>query len=107
MKEELKTARDLAEDAHKRVSELAEKAQAEHDQMTVLYEQGDGLRREADKGQEEFIKTKKLADEGHRKHIEHNRQVHDYDKNNHGNWMKSRGGPGAVPRGGDAERGGG
>src|SRR2546428_715947 len=98
MKEELKTARDLAEDAHKRVSELAEKAQAEHDQMTVLYEQGDALRREADKAQEEFIKTKMLADEEHRKHIEHIRQVHDYDKIIHGIWMKSRGVAEAVAR---------
>ena len=91
MKDELKSARDLAEDAHKRVSELAEKAQAEHDQMTALYEQGDNLRREADRAQEEFIKTKMLADEEHRKHIEHIRQVHDYDKIIHGIWMKSRG----------------
>src|SRR2546426_1085851 len=91
MKDELKSARDLAEDAHKRVSELAEKAQAEHDQMTALYEQGDNLRREADRAQEEFIKTKMLADEEHRKHIEHIRQVHDYNKIIHGIWMKSRG----------------
>src|SRR5437867_1408188 len=90
-REELNDARDLAEDAHRRVSELAEKAQAEHDQMTALYEQGDNLRREADRAQEEFIKTKMLADEEHRKHIEHIRQVHDYDKIIHGIWMKSRG----------------
>src|SRR3989449_8182457 len=77
MKDELKSARDLAEDAHKRVSELAEKAQAEHDQMTALYEQGDNLRREADRAQEEFIKTKMLADEENRNHIEHFRKVHD------------------------------
>jgi len=104
MKDELKTARDLAEDAHKRVSELAEKAQAEHDQMTVLYEQGDALRREADKAQEEFIKTKMLADEEHRKHIEHIRQVHDYDKIIHGIWMKSRGVAEAVAEEVDAKR---
>src|SRR2546428_8050396 len=91
MKDELKSARDLAEDALKRVSELAEKAQAEHDQMTALYERGDNLRREADRAQEEVIKTKMLADEEHRKHIEHIRQVHDYDKIIHGIWMKSRG----------------
>ena len=88
---EAKAARDQAEDAHRRVSELAEKAQAEHDQMTTLYEKSDALRREADKAQEEFIKTKMLADEEHRKHIERIRQVHDYDKIIHGIWMKSRG----------------
>ncbi len=91
MKEELRAAREQAEDAHKRVSELAEKAQAEHDGMTALYEQSDELRRQADHAQEEFIKTKMLADEEHRKHIEHIRQVHDYDKIIHGIWMKSRG----------------
>ena len=93
MKEELKAARDKAEDAHRRVSELAEKAQAEHDLMTRLYEQSDELRRQADHAQEEFIKTKMLADEEHRKHIEHIREVHDYDKIIHGIWMKSRGMP--------------
>ena len=90
-KDELKAARDLAEEAHGRVSDLAEKAQAEHDRMTALYEQSDELRRQADHAQEEFIKTKMLADEEHRKHIEHIRQVHDYDKIIHGIWMKSRG----------------
>jgi uncharacterized coiled-coil DUF342 family protein len=93
MKEEFKAARDTAEEAHRRVSELAEKAQAEHDLMTRLYEQSDELRRQADYSQEEFIKTKMLADEEHRKHIEHIRQVHDYDKIIHGIWMKSRGMP--------------
>ena len=104
MRDELKSARDLAEDAHKRVSELAEKAQAEHDQMTALYEQGDNLRREADRAQEEFIKTKMLADEEHRKHIEHIRQVHDYDKIIHGIWMKSRGVTEEVAEEVDAKR---
>src|SRR5205823_968673 len=81
MKEELTSARDLAEEAHRQVSELAEKAQAEHDQMTALYEKGDALRREADRAQEEFIKTKMLADEEHRKHSDRIRQVHDYVQN--------------------------
>ena len=104
MKDELKSARDLAEDAHTRVSGLAEKAQAEHDEMTARYEQGDGLRREADKAQEEFIKTKMLADEEHRKHIEHIRQVHDYDKIIHGIWMKSRGVTEEVAEEADAKK---
>jgi uncharacterized coiled-coil DUF342 family protein len=104
VREELKSARDLAEGAHKRVSELAEKAQGEHDQMTALYEKGDGLRREADRAQEEFIKTKMLADEEHRKHIEHIRQVHDYDKIIHGIWMKSRGVAEEVAEEADAKR---
>jgi len=103
-KEELKVARDLAEDAHRRVSDLAEKAQAEHDQMTALYEKGDALRRDADRAQEEFIKTKMLADEEHRKHIERIRQVHDYDKIIHGIWMKSRGVPEAAAEEVDAKK---
>jgi len=104
MKEELTSARDLAEEAHRQVSELAEKAQAEHDQMTALYEKGDALRREADRAQEEFIKTKMLADEEHRKHIDRIRQVHDYDKIIHGIWMKSRGVPEAAAEEVDAKK---
>ncbi|MGI0148353.1 MAG: coiled-coil protein [Thermoplasmata archaeon] len=103
-KAELKVARDLAEDAHRRVSELAEKAQTEHDQMTALYEKSDALRKEADRAQEEFIKTKMFADEEHRKHIERIRQVHDYDKIIHGIWMKSRGVPEAAAEQVDAKR---
>jgi uncharacterized coiled-coil DUF342 family protein len=104
VRDELKAARDLAEDAHRRVSELAEKAQAEHDQMTTLYEQSDVQRKEADRAQEEFIKTKMLADEEHRKHIDRIRQVHDYDKIIHGIWMKSRGVPEAAAEQVDAKK---
>ena len=86
--EELRTAKDTAEAAHKHVGELAEAAQAEHDAMVALFEQGDGLRREADTAQEEFIKTKMLADEEHKKHIEFIREVHDYDKIIHGMHQK-------------------
>lgn len=87
---ELQDAEDKAEAAHRQVGQLAEQAQAEHDLMTQLYERSDELRRQADLAQEEFIKTKMLADEEHRKHIEHIRQVHDYDKIIHGIWMKER-----------------
>ncbi|HEX9340204.1 MAG TPA: phosphoserine phosphatase, partial [Thermoplasmata archaeon] len=104
MRDELRSGRERAEDAHKRVSELAEKAQEEHDRMTALYEQSDELRREADHAQEEFIKTKMLADEEHRKHIERIRQVHDYDKIIHGIWMKSRGMPAEATVEVDARR---
>jgi uncharacterized coiled-coil DUF342 family protein len=72
--------------------------------MTTLYEQSDTLRREADRAQEEFIKTKMLADEEHRKHIERIRQVHDYDKIIHGIWMKSRGVPEEAAEEVDAKR---
>jgi uncharacterized coiled-coil DUF342 family protein len=92
--EELRVAKETAEASHKRVGELAEAAQKEHDQMVALFEQGDALRAEADGAQEEFIKTKMLADEEHRKHIDFIRQVHDYDKIIHG--IRQRGHQGEV-----------
>ena len=73
-------AKDNAEDFHRKVSEFAEKAQAEHDAMLKLYEEADALRKEADAAQEKFIETKLAADEEHHEHIEHIRQVHDFDK---------------------------
>jgi uncharacterized coiled-coil DUF342 family protein len=88
--EELRTTRDTAEASHKKVGELAEAAQLEHDAMVALFEQGDAARHEADGAQEEFIRTKMLADEEHHKHIEFIRQVHDYDKIIHGIRQKGR-----------------
>lgn len=87
---ELREAKENAETAHRRVSELADEAQREHDAMTQVYEQSDELRRQADLAQEEFIRTKMLADEEHRKHIERIRSVHDYDKIIQGIRMKAR-----------------
>ena len=84
MKDELHAAKESAEEAHRHVGQMAEQAQTEHDEMTRLYEQSDGLRREADKAQEEFIKAKMAADEEHRKHIDRIRRVHDMDKLAHG-----------------------
>jgi uncharacterized coiled-coil DUF342 family protein len=88
--EDVRKARDTAEAFHKQVGELADKAQKEHDEMVALYEKSDEVRRLADQAQEEFIKTKMAADEEHRKHIEHIRQVHDYDKIIHGIRQKTR-----------------
>ena len=88
--EELHATRDTAEASHKKVWELAEAAQQEHDAMVALFEQGDALRREADGAQEEFIKTKMLADEEHHRHIEFIRQVHDFDKIIYGIRQKGR-----------------
>jgi uncharacterized coiled-coil DUF342 family protein len=73
-------AKDSAESFHRQVSELAEKAQSEHDSMLKLYEEADRLRKEADGAQDKFIEAKLAADEQHREHIEHIRQVHDFDK---------------------------
>ena len=77
---EAREAKDNAEKYHMQVAELAEKAQAEHDAMLKLYDEADALRKEADQAQEKFIETKLAADEEHREHIEHIRQVHDFDK---------------------------
>jgi len=77
---EAREAKDNAENFHRQVGEIAEKAQAEHDAMLKLYEEADRLRKEADDAQEKFIETKLTADEEHRDHIEHIRQVHDFDK---------------------------
>ena len=73
-------AKESAETFHREVAGLAEQAQAEHDAMLKLYEEADELRKEADQAQEKFIETKLAADEEHREHIEHIRQVHDFDK---------------------------
>ncbi len=78
--QEAHDAKDLAEGFHKQVSEFAEKAQSEHDAMLKLYEEADKLRKEADDAQEKFIEAKLTADEEHRQHIDHIRQVHDFDK---------------------------
>jgi uncharacterized coiled-coil DUF342 family protein len=69
-----------AEEHHRQVEDLAQKAQDEHDAMMRIYEQSDALRKEADKAQEEFIRAKVAADDEHKRHIELIRQVHDYDK---------------------------
>ena len=73
-------AKDKAEEFHRKVGELAEKAQIEHDAMLKLYDEADAMRREADAAQVKFIETKLAADEQHREHIEHIRHVHDFDK---------------------------
>ncbi|MFQ5837910.1 MAG: coiled-coil protein [Thermoplasmata archaeon] len=90
LQKEIDKAKETAETCHREVSRLAEEAQVHHDAMVSLYEQGDEIRRQADQAQEEFIKTKMLADEQHQKHIEFIRQVHDYDKIIHGIWAKER-----------------
>jgi uncharacterized coiled-coil DUF342 family protein len=73
-------AKESAEHQHKLVSELARKAQTEHDSMIQLYETADELRKQADASQQKFITNKQLADAEHKQHIELIRKVHDYDK---------------------------
>jgi uncharacterized coiled-coil DUF342 family protein len=73
-------AKDKAELVHKKVSELAELAQKEHDLMVQLYEEANGCRKEADSAQVNFIENKEIADKEHNNHIFYIRQVHEYDK---------------------------
>lgn len=76
----LRETKAEAEKYHKLVSEFAEKAQAEHDQMIGFYEQADALRKQADEAQAKFIECKKAADEEHKKHIEQIKSYHETDK---------------------------
>ncbi|MBO4356727.1 MAG: phosphoserine phosphatase, partial [Candidatus Methanomethylophilaceae archaeon] len=76
----LRAAKEEAEKCHKAVSEYAERAQAEHDEMIKLYEQADALRKQADEAQAKFIECKKAADEEHKKHIEQIKSFHETDK---------------------------
>ncbi len=80
MIKELQDAKEKAEECHKLVEEMAENAQHEHANMMEVYDEGDKLRKEADECQERFIKSKTLADEEHKKHIEFIRMVYDFDK---------------------------
>ncbi len=78
--QEAMKAKDKAELVHKRVSELAELAQTEHDLMVKLYEEANKCRKEADDAQDKFIGNKEIADKEHNNHIFYIRQVHEYDK---------------------------
>jgi uncharacterized coiled-coil DUF342 family protein len=78
--QEAMKAKDKAELEHKRVSELAELAQNEHDSMVQLYDDANKCRRDADGAQERFIENKEIADREHNNHIFYIRQVHEYDK---------------------------
>ncbi len=73
-------AKEEAESQHRLVSDLARRAQSEHDSMIELYETADELRKQADAAQQKFIANKQLADAEHKQHIELIRKVHDYDK---------------------------
>jgi len=73
-------AKKAAQEQHKLIRGLVTQAQAEHQSMTGFYRQIDELRKEADKFQELFVKTKKTADEAHFSYIEQVKQIHDLDK---------------------------
>lgn len=80
LKAELMEMRERAEAAHKRVGQLADLAQVEHDKMIELYNQIDEKRRIADDAQEKFVHAKIAADEAHKNYISLLNQMKDYDK---------------------------
>jgi uncharacterized coiled-coil DUF342 family protein len=77
---QLKESKTKAEAQHRLVSNLADQAQQEHENMVKLFEQSDALRRDADNAQEKFIEAKLKADEQHQNHILFIKQVRELDK---------------------------
>ena len=86
----VKETKETAEHHHEEVTRLADEAQVHHDAMVNLYEQADAARGEADNAQEQFIKTKMMADKEHQRHIDFIHEVRDYDKIIHGMRAKAR-----------------
>ncbi len=86
----VKDTKETAEHHHEEVTRLADDAQVHHDAMVSLYEQADATRGEADNAQEQFIKTKMMADKEHQRHIDFIHEVRDYDKIIHGMRAKAR-----------------
>lgn len=78
--DEMRAAKAKAEEAHAVVTAMANEAQAEHDAMVKLFAEADGLRRQADAEQAEFVKHKVEADRIHREYIEAITALRDIDK---------------------------
>ncbi|HUR69082.1 MAG TPA: hypothetical protein VM370_07530 [Candidatus Thermoplasmatota archaeon] len=78
--EEMKAAKGAAEEAHAVVTALANEAQAEHDAMVKLFGEADGLRKQADAEQAEFVKHKVEADKVHREYIETVTSIRELDR---------------------------
>ena len=100
---QMKDAKGKAEDAHKKVTELANAAQEQHDTMVKLFEEADGVRREADGAQELFVKSKTEADKVHQEYIAMVNQIRDYEKQIIGIRNKLRKDRGEPPTGGEAK----
>lgn len=76
----MKDAKARAEEQHAAVTALANAAQAEHDAMGQLFGQADGLRKEADAAQGEFVKSKIESDKVHREYIEAVSAIRDIER---------------------------
>lgn len=68
--EAMRVAKSAAEEQHAAVTLAANEAQAEHDTMVKLFDEADGLRKQADAAQADFVKNKVEADRVHREYIE-------------------------------------
>src|SRR5882672_9356883 len=66
----MKTAKAAAEEQHAAVTVAANEAQGEHDAMVKLFNEADGLRKQADAAQGDFVKNKVEADRVHLEYIE-------------------------------------
>lgn len=99
--EEMKAAKANAEEAHAQVTLLANVAQSEHDAMVKLFAEADGLRKQADAEQAEFVRHKVEADRVHREYIEVVTSARDLDRV----VQAIRGGPAPTERGEQRERG--
>lgn len=78
--EEMRAAKAAAEEAHAQVTLLANEAQTEHDAMVKLFAEADGLRKQADAEQAEFVKNKVEADKVHREYIDRITSLRDLDR---------------------------
>jgi uncharacterized coiled-coil DUF342 family protein len=97
----MKEAKEKAEASHKAVTELANAAQEQHDAMVKLFEEADGVRKEADGAQEQFVKAKVEADKVHQEYIAMVNQIRDYEKQIIGlrNKMRAASGQGEIAEG--------
>lgn len=76
----MKAAKAAAEEQHAAVTQLANAAQAEHDAMMQLFGQADGVRKQADAAQADFVKNKVEADRAHREYIDAVTAVRDLER---------------------------
>lgn len=77
---QLKEIESQLDEYIKKIEEFADLADKERVEMIKAYEMVDSLRRDADKCQEELVKSKMVADEEHKKFIETVNLIQDYEK---------------------------
>ncbi|HEX2021709.1 MAG TPA: coiled-coil protein [Candidatus Thermoplasmatota archaeon] len=78
--EAMREAKAKAEAQHAAVTALANEAQQEHDAMVKLFAEADGLRKQADAAQADFVKSKVEADKVHREYIDAVSSIRDLER---------------------------